>query len=124
MLHRLRNFILIRNLSGKELSDEKILDFKRLLIAQVSIVGSLFLLELFTHLGFPYHIEVAESLFFGALGFYVFLLWYMLRNYTGNRKVILLNFVFIMGVFFVGVIAVNPFFPMPVTPAYRVVLAF
>src|SRR6267154_694625 len=123
MLKKLRDFTVIRSLAGKELSDEKIHDFKRLVAAQASIVGALFLLDLFTHLGFPYHIQISESLFFAALGFYVFLLWDMLRNYTRNLKVILLNFIFIMGVFLVGVIAVNPFLPMPVTPAYRLVLA-
>jgi hypothetical protein len=123
MIGKLRNIILIRNLAGKELSNEKIHDFKRLLLAQASIVMSLFLLELFNYLNFPYHIQVSESIFFGTLGFYVFLLWDMLRNYTTSPKIIFLNFIFIMGVFGVGVIAVNPFFPMPVTPGYRVVLA-
>jgi hypothetical protein len=123
MTTKLNELFLIRNLAAKELSDEKILDFKRLVIAQVSIIGSLFLLELFSNLGFPYHTEIAESIFFTALGFYVFLLWDMLRNYTTSRTLILLNFIFIMGVFIVGVVAVNPFLPMPVTPAYRAVLA-
>src|SRR5688572_24750620 len=118
MITKLRDFALIRNLEGKELSDEKIQDFKRLLIAQVSIVGSVFLLKFFSHLNFPYHTEIAESIFFAALGFYVFLLWDMLRNYTTSRKIILLNFIFIMGVFAIGVVAVNPFIPMQVTPAY------
>src|SRR5579859_3254502 len=123
MLISLRNFILIRNLGGKELSDEKILDFKRLVVAQVAVISSLFLLGLFTHLGFPYHLQISESIFFAALGFYVFLLWDMLRNYTTNPTVILLNFVFIIGVFLVGLIAVNPFVVMPITPGYRIVLA-
>jgi hypothetical protein len=123
MLNKIRHLILIRNLGGKELSDEKIQDFKRLLIAQGLIVGSLFLLELFSHLGFPYHTQIAESIFFAVLGFYVFLLWDMLRNYTSSRKIILLNFIFIMGVFLIGVIAVNPFIPMPITQSYRIVLA-
>jgi hypothetical protein len=123
MLTKLRQFVLIRNLAAKELSNEKIQDFKRLVITQVSIVGSLFLLELFSNFNFHYHMEVAESIFFAVLGFYVFQLWDMLRNYTTSRKIILVNFVFIMGVFVIGVIAVNPFLPMPVTPTYRVVLA-
>jgi hypothetical protein len=123
MIAKLRNLILIRNLAGKELSDEKIQDFKRLLVAQSSIIVSLFLLELFNRLDFSYHIQISESIFFAALGFYVFLLWDMLRNYTNNPKIIFLNFIFIMGVFCVGVIAVNPFFPMPITPSYRILLA-
>lgn len=123
MITKLREFVLIRNLAAKELSDEKIQDFKRLVITQVSIVVSLFLLELFSNLGFRYHMEIAESIFFAVLGFYVFQLWDMLRNYTTSRKIILVNFFFIMGVFLVGVAAVNPFLPMPVTPAYRAVLA-
>jgi hypothetical protein len=123
MLKKIYHFLLIKNLAGKELSDEKIHDFKRLMLAQISVAVSLFLLELFIHLGFPYHIQIAETIFFAALGFYVFFLWDMLRNYTRNRSVIMLNFVFIMGVFLVGVIAVNPFLPMPVTLTYRLVLA-
>jgi hypothetical protein len=123
MMKQLRDFVLIRNLAGKELSDEKTQDFKRLIIAQAAIIGSLFLLELFTRLAFPYHVQISESIFFGGLGFYVFFLWDMLRNYTSSRKIILLNFIFIMGVFLIGVVAVNPFIPMPVTSAYRIVLA-
>lgn len=123
MTKKLRPFSLIRNLAGKELSDEKTQDFKRLIVAQAAIIGSLFLLELFSRLAFPYHIQISESIFFGALGFYVFLLWDMLRNYTSSRTIIVINLIFIMGVFLIGVVAVNPFIPMPITPAYRVVLA-
>ncbi len=123
MFGKLAQTILIRNLAGKELSDEKIHDFKILTLSQAGVILSLFLLDLFTHLDFPFHTEAAESIFFAALGIYVFLLWDMLRNYTSNKKIILMNFIFIMGVFFIGLIAVNPFIPMPITPAYRVVLA-
>jgi hypothetical protein len=123
MVQRLVKFILVKNISGKELTDEKIHDFRRLTIIQGALIATLFLLNVFTFLDFPYHTEVAESIFFAALGFYVFLLWDMLRNYTSSKTIILLNFIFIMGVFLVGFVAVNPFFPMPVTRSYRVVLA-
>jgi hypothetical protein len=116
-------YFLVKNLAGKELTDEKIRDFRRLSFAQGGIILSLFLLNLFARLDFPLNREIAETLFFALLGFYVFLLWDMLRNYTASRKVILINFIFIMGVFLVGLIAVNPFIPMPITPLYRVVLA-
>jgi hypothetical protein len=124
MFAKLLNLILVKNLGGKELTDEKIHDFKRLTLVQGSIILSLFLLDIFSYLHFSYHIEIAESIFFAALGIYVFLLWDMLRNYTTSRRIILLNFVFIMGVFLLGFLAVNPFFPMPVTPQYKIVLAF
>src|SRR5277367_973178 len=103
MFNKLQDLILIKNLGGKELSDEKIHDFKRLLVAQALVIGSLFLLELFSFIDFTFHIQISESIFFAFLVFYVFLLWDMLRNYTGSRKIVFLNFVFIMGVFFVGV---------------------
>ncbi len=119
---KLIRYLLDKNLSGKELTNEKIRDFTRLVFVQGAVILSLFLLNLFTYFGFPFHIELAESIFFATLGVYVFLLWDMLRNYTRNKKVILINFIFIMGVFLVGVIAVNPFFPMPTTVPYRIVL--
>jgi hypothetical protein len=115
--------ILVRNLAGKELTDEKIQDFKRLTIVQGFIILTLFLLEVFSYLNFPHHIEISETIFFMALGTYVFLLWDMLRNYTNSKMIILVNFVFIMGVFVVGLIVANPFMKMEVTPIYRLFLA-
>jgi hypothetical protein len=123
MFRKLLEKILVKNLGGKELTDEKIQDFKRLTLAQSGIILSLFLYDLFAYFHFPYYLEMAESIFFVTLGVYVFLLWDMLRNYTASRKVILLNFVFIMGVFFIGTIVANPFFPMPPTVPYRLSLA-
>ena len=123
MLKSLVNFIFIKNLSGKELTDEKIRDFKRLVISQSGIIASIFLLDLFTFMDFPWHVEIAESIFFLALGAYVFLLWDMMRNYTTSKKIILINFIFIMGVFLFGFVAVNPFLPMPLTVPYRILLA-
>lgn len=123
MLKRLLQSIVIRNMAGKELTDEKIRDFKRLTLIQGAIIFSLFLLDLFIYLHFPYHIELAEVIFFMLLGIYVFLLWDMLRNYTTNRKLILLNFIFIMGVFLIGLIVVNPFVHMEPTPVYKLFLA-
>ena len=112
MLRRLLHYLLKKNLSGKELTDEKIHDFKRLTLLQGAIIFSLFLLDVFIYLNFPYHIELAETIFFMLLGVYVFLLWDMLRNYTSSRRIILLNFIFIMGVFFIGTIVANPFVHM------------
>ncbi|MEK6781684.1 MAG: hypothetical protein AABY93_08255 [Bacteroidota bacterium] len=123
MFQRVLHYILIRNLAGKELTDEKIYDFKRLTLLQGAIILSLFLLDLFTYLAFPYHIELAESIFFLLLGVYVFLLWDMLRNYTSSKTIILLNFIFIMGVFLIGLVVVNPFMHMEAEPPYRIFLA-
>ena len=114
---------LVRNLSGKELTDEKIQDFQLLILAQGSIIFSLFLLELFIDLRFPYHIEAAEIIFFTTLGLYVFLLWDMLRNYTSNKTIIFLNFVFMLGLFIIGFIVANPFQRMLVTTGFRLSLA-
>ena len=123
MPSKILRLILVRNLAGKELTDEKIQDFKRLTLVQGCLIFSLFLLDLFKYFGFPYHVEIAETIFFASLGFYAFNLWDMLRNYATSHRIILINFIFIMGVFLVGFIAVNPFFPMPITPAYKTVLA-
>ena len=123
MIKRTIQAIRSKNLSGKELTDEKIYDFKRLTLVQGCIILSIFLLNLFTFLQFPYHIPTAESIFFMFLGVYVFLLWDMLRNYTSNKNIILINLVFIMGVFFIGLIVANPFIPMPVTTTYKLFLA-
>jgi hypothetical protein len=122
----IKNFlqnILTKNLAGKELTDEKIHDFKRLTMAQAGIIVSLFLLNFFTFLQFTYCIEIAESIFFAALGVYVYLLWDMLRNYTTNKLIVLLNFIFIMGVFTIGIIVVNPWVPMEIEGAYKLSLA-
>jgi len=115
-------YILSRNLQGKELTDEKTRDFKRIVLAQGAVIFCLFLLSLFEEFQFPYHVEIAETVFFGCLGTYIFLLWDALRNYTTNRKVIIVNFIFINGVFLIGVLGTNPFMPMAPTLAYRLFL--
>lgn len=112
----------LKNLEATELTNEKIRDFKRVVIAQAAILVTLFLLELFTWLAFPFYLELAETLFFFALGAYAYLLWDMLRNYTTSRRIIVLNFVFIMGVFVAGFICVNPFWPMELSTPYRITL--
>jgi hypothetical protein len=112
----------LKNLEATELTDEKIRDFKRVVLAQLAILITLFLLELFTWLAFPLALELAETLFFMAVGAYAFLLWDMLRNYTSSRRIVVLNFIFIMGVFVAGFICVNPFWPMPLSIPYRVML--
>lgn len=112
----------LKNLEATELTDEKIRDFKRVVFAQLSILITLFLLELFTWLAFPLSLELSETLFFITLGSYAFLLWDMLRNYTTSRRIIVLNLIFIMGVFVAGFICVNPFWPMMPSVPYRITL--
>ncbi len=112
-----------RNVEGKELTDEKIRDFRRVVFVQVAIVISTFLLAVFESMSFPFSIEIAETIFLASIGVYCFFLWDMLRNYTSSKKVIVINFIFIMGVFLSGFIGVNPFFPMAPTAGYRVFLA-
>jgi hypothetical protein len=112
----------LKNLEATELTNEKIRDFRRIVLAQVAILVTLFLLELFAWLAFPLYLELAETLFFLALGTYAFLLWDMLRNYTTSRRIVTLNFIFIMGVFVAGFICVNPFWPMELSTPYRIML--
>ena len=112
----------LKNLEATELTNEKIRDFKRVVLAQASILITLFLLELFTWLAFPLYLELAETLFFMAIGAYAYLLWDMLRNYTASRRIVMLNFIFIMGVFIAGFICVNPFWPMALSLPYRITL--
>jgi hypothetical protein len=114
----------LKNLEATELTNEKIRDFKRVVLAQTAILLTLFILELFTWLAFPLYLELAETIFFMVVGIYLFLLWDMLRNYTTSRRIIVLNFIFIMGVFVFGFICVNPFWPMPVVTPYRIMLVF
>lgn len=103
-------FQFIKTLEGKELTDEKIRDFKHLMISQVAIIGSIFFLEFSESIQLPLHPGLPETVFFLALGIYVFLLWDALRNYTRSKMIILVNFVFIIGVFVLGTIVANPFF--------------
>lgn len=112
----------LKNLEATELTNEKIRDFRRIVFAQVSILLTLFILELFTWLAFPLYLELAETIFFAALGIYAFLLWDMLRNFTISRRIVMLNFIFIMGVFLAGFICVNPFWPMELSTPYRTML--
>src|SRR5689334_4099657 len=121
-MSRFIEYLLSRNLEGKELTDEKIKDFKRIVLAQTALIGSLFLLALFEELKFDYHVETAESIFMVCLGVYVFLLWDALRNYTSNRKVIRFYFIVINGVYLLAVIGTNPFIPMASTVPYRIFL--
>ena len=116
--------ILVRNLAGKELTDEKIRDFRKMVLVQGLLISTIFLLHLFQYLAFPWHLQIAESIFFAVLGYYVFLMWDMLRNYTTSRLVVFLNFVLIMGVFVLGFLAVNPWMPMPLNTPYRLILTF
>lgn len=117
------NRLLSSNLDATELTNEKIRDFKRIVLAQSGIILSLLILSLFTFLAFPFHIEIAESIFFACVGIYCYTLWDTLRNYTSSRRIIVANLVFIMGVFAFGVVGVNPFYPMAPTPGYRIFLA-
>jgi hypothetical protein len=119
---RFIQYLLSRNLQGKELTDEKIRDFKRIVIAQSAIIFSLFLLALFEQWGFKYHIEIAETIFFSFLGVYTFFLWDALRNYTTNRRIIIVNFVFINGAFLIATLGTNPWIPMEPTLTYRIFL--
>ena len=112
----------LKNLEATELTNEKIRDFRRIVFAQASILVTLFILELFTWLAFPLYLELAETLFFAALGIYALLLWDMLRNFTTSRRIVMLNFIFIMGVFIAGFICVNPFWPMELSIPYRAML--
>ncbi|HZY82045.1 MAG TPA: hypothetical protein VFE50_21120 [Cyclobacteriaceae bacterium] len=112
----------LKNLEAKELTDEKTRDFKRIVLAQLAILITLFILELFTWLNFSLYLELAETLFFMAVGAYAYLLWDMLRNYTTSRRIVVLNFIFIMGVFIAGFICVNPFWPMELSVPYRIML--
>lgn len=112
----------LKNLEATSLTNEKIRDFTRVVFAQIGILISLFILELFSWLRFPLYLELAETIFFLAIGAYAFLLWDMLRNYTASRRIVMLNFIFIMGVFIAGFICVNPFWPMEPSVPYRITL--
>src|ERR1051325_7554251 len=113
---------ILKNLEATELTNEKIRDFRRIVFAQASILVTLFISELFTWLAFPLYLELAGTLFFAALGIYALLLWDMLRNFTTSRRIVMLNFIFIMGVFIAGFICVNPFWPMELSIPYRAML--
>jgi hypothetical protein len=80
------------------------------MISQVAVIASIFFLEVSESFGLTPHPELAETFFFVALGAYVFLLWDALRNYTSNRMIILVNFIFIIGVFLLATFVANPFF--------------
>lgn len=117
------SFSIIRKLEGKELTDEKIRDFRRLLAVQVAVISSLFFLEFIETHNLRYY-EIVETYFFITLGLYVFLLWDMLRNYTSSKALIIANLIFIMGVFIASTVVVNPFVEVVdhAGPAYKPLL--
>ena len=117
---------IFEKLEGKELTDDKIRDFTRLVITQVAILLSIFLLEVSETYRLPNHPKVAELLFFLVLGVYVLLLWDALRNYTTNKTIIIGNFIFIMGVFGMATIVVNPIYEFvdKSAPFYKFTLLF
>ena len=120
------SFSFIKNLEGKELTDEKIRDFKRLIIAQCGIIASILLLELSETFHWPGHPAAVEFFFFGVLGVYVFLLWDALRNYTRNRMIITINFIFIIGVFVLASLVANPLYDVILKTGslYKLLLTF
>jgi hypothetical protein len=113
---------LFQNLIGIELSREKLKDFKKVVPLQIVLLLVTFLLKGIMDLfEIPYRNEITELAFFSILGIYVFLLWDMLRNYTKSRALLLILLVLIMGTFILGVIFVNPFFPLLKPFPFRIV---
>ncbi len=103
----------LRQLAGKELSDEKIKDFRRIVTVQVVlIVFCLLIREFFHFVQLPFALEIAELVFFAVLGIYVFFLWDMLRLYAKSKLFIAALFVVIMGVFLFASVLINPFQPL------------
>ena len=104
-------FSFIPPMPDVERTQRKIRYFKMVVGIQVFLLLVAVLSEqVLELLGLPHATKIAETLFFLGVGIYVVALWDMLRVYTQSRTLIVSLFVFIMGVFLIAFVTVNPFF--------------
>jgi hypothetical protein len=101
---------LIRNLSAGALQREKLKDYRNIVLIQVSVITLLMTLEdLLEGIGFIGIQPWIYTLFIGFAGFYLLLLWDMMRNFTNNMLVVRGSLAWLLALFTLGAMGENPF---------------
>lgn len=104
-------FALLNAISSLDLQREKTKDYRNIVVLQIIIVA--FGLILSEPLLADSKSEVSKLIisifsFFGAL--YAFLLWDLLRNFTGNRGLLIIFLALLIGIVVVGILVEFPYY--------------
>lgn len=101
---------LTRQLSTAALQREKLKDYRNIVTIQVTVVIILMTLEdLLAGIGLVDIQKWVYTLFIGFAGFYLLLLWDMMRNFTQNMLIVRGSLAWLMVLFVLGAMGENPF---------------
>ncbi len=101
---------LTRQMSAATLQREKLKDYRNIVVIQVTVVTILMTLEdLLAGIGFVDIQKWVYSLFIAFAGFYLLLLWDMMRNFTSNMVIVRGSLAWLMVLFVLGAMGENPF---------------
>lgn len=99
-----------RQLSTAALQREKLKDYRNIVAIQVSVLVILMTLEdLLAGIGYVDIQKWVYTLFIAFAGFYLLLLWDMMRNFTHNMIVVRGSLAWLMVLFVLGAMGENPF---------------
>jgi hypothetical protein len=101
---------LTRQLSTAALQREKLKDYKNIVAIQVVVITLLMTLQdLLAGIGFVDIQKWVFTLFIAFAGFYLLLLWDMMRNFTSNMLIVRGSLVWLLLLFVLGAMGENPF---------------
>lgn len=101
---------LARQMTSAALQREKLKDYRNIVTIQVTVVVILMTLEdLLAGIGFVDIQKWVYTLFIAFAGFYLLLLWDMMRNFTGNMLIVRGSLAWLMVLFVLGAMGENPF---------------
>jgi hypothetical protein len=101
---------LTRQLSSAALQREKLKDYRNIVVIQVAVITILMTLEdLLAGIGFVDIQKWVYTLFIAFAGFYLLLLWDMMRNFTNNMLIVRGSLAWLMVLFVLGAMGENPF---------------
>ena len=101
---------LTRQLSSAALQREKLKDYRNIVVIQVAVITILMTLEdLLAGIGFVDIQKWVYTLFIAFAGFYLLLLWDMMRNFTSNMLIVRGSLAWLMVLFVLGAMGENPF---------------
>ncbi len=101
---------LTRQLTTTALQREKLKDYRNIVVIQVTVITILMTLEdLLAGIGFVDIQKWVYTLFIAFAGFYLLLLWDMMRNFTSNMLIVRGSLAWLMVLFVLGAMGENPF---------------
>ncbi|MBL7993060.1 MAG: hypothetical protein JNN25_16610 [Candidatus Kapabacteria bacterium] len=101
---------LTRQLSTAALQREKLKDYRNIVVIQVTVITILMTMEdLLAGIGFVDIQKWVYTLFIAFAGFYLLLLWDMMRNFTSNMLIVRGSLAWLMVLFVLGAMGENPF---------------